>query len=263
MKRVFPLGSAIAILSALTLPSCRSDATLTPAAGKTQPIIISTAASTNELIQALGEKFADRAGHVVQVNTGSSNALASQILAGAPADLFLSASPLWADEVDQAGQAAAKVRLFTNRLVIVVPQGNPADVHGPNELLSETVEHVAIAGEQVPAGMYAQQALAKLGLWQPLIEAGKLVRGHDVRSALSYVERGEAEAGIVYSTDASITQAVKMVHEFDPSLHDEIVYVLVLLKQGREQPQARAFYEFLQSDEAEASFHRFGFTRIR
>jgi molybdate transport system substrate-binding protein len=188
--------------------------------------------------------------------------LASQILAGAPADLFLSASQQWAEEVEKAGHAADQVRLLTNQLVLVVPQGNPGDVREPNDLLGAKVQHVAIAGEKVPAGIYAEQALRKLDLWQPLAEANKLVHGQDVRSTLSYVERGEAEAGIVYSTDAKIATGVSTVYEFAPSLHDEIVYVLVLLTHGREQPAARAFFEFLQSAEADETYRQFGFTRL-
>jgi molybdate transport system substrate-binding protein len=111
--------------------------------------------------------------------------------------------------------------------------------------------------------MYADQALTKLELLEPLVTAGKIVRGQDVRSALSFVERGEAEAGIVYSTDLTAAQGVKTVHEFDPSLHDEIAYVLVLLKRDDASPRAKELFEFLQSAEADAVYAQFGFERLK
>src|SRR5262245_56253840 len=155
------------------------------------------------------------------------------------------------------------VRLLTNKLVIVVPAANPGGVKEPRDLLSPGVKKVAIAGEKVPAGMYADQALQKLELLQPLVSAGKIVRGQDVRSALSYVERGEAEAGIVYSTDLITAQGLTAMHELDPALHDEIVYVLVLLNHGSDHPQAKALYDFLQTPEAETTYAEFGFVRLR
>src|SRR5262249_5731328 len=124
------------------------------------------------------------------------------------------------------------------------------------------IQKIALAGENVPAGMYADQALAKLDLLQRLVDDGKIVRGQDVRSALSYVERGEAEAGIVYATDVAAAN-VETVHQFDRTLHDESVYVRVLLKHAGESPEARAFYEFLQSSQADDAYVKFGFERIR
>src|SRR5262249_34811402 len=158
---------------------------------------------------------------------------------GAPADLFLSANAKWADEVAKGGQAAESARLLTNQLVIVVPKGNPANVHDPKDLLSDRVKKLALAGEQVPAAMYAEQALTKLDLMKQLVDSGKIVRGQDVRTALSYVERGEAEAGIVYSTDVGVATGIESVYQFDPGLHDDIVYVLVLTKSGATRPEAR------------------------
>src|SRR4029077_11175574 len=135
-------------------------------------------------------------GTEVKVNPGPSSGLANQVIADAPVDLFLSASQQWADEVNKHDKAAAMTRLLTNKLVIAVPAANPGGVKEPKDLLSAAVKKIALAGEKVPAGIYADQALTKLKLLQPLESAGKIVRGQDVRSALSYVERGEAEAGI-------------------------------------------------------------------
>jgi molybdate transport system substrate-binding protein len=225
-------------------------------------LIISAAASTKEAIETLAEKFQAQSGSEVKVNLGSSSALANQIIAGAPADLFLSANRQWAEEVQKNGNAQAMTRLLTNRLVIAVPQDNPAGIKAPNDLLSPAVKKIALAGEKVPAGIYADQALSNLGLLEKLVGQGKIVRGQDVRSALSYVERGEAEAGIVYSTDLGAVSDLKSVHEFDPALHDEIVYMLVLLQGQRGRQQATEFYQYLQSREAEAVFRDFGFSRI-
>lgn len=255
MRRII----AIAVLVSLVLTSCtkKSERNFE---NRDATIIVSAAASTKDVVEALVQEF--EGGEKVKVNAGPSNGLASQILAGAPADLFLSASEEWADEVQKAGQAAEMVRLLTNRLVIVVPQGNPAGVREPGDLLKEGVKRVALAGEAVPAGKYADQALAKLGMLPVLEAAGKIVRGQDVRGTLAYVERGEVEAGVVYATDVAATKGVESVYEFDAGTHDEIVYVLVLLKHGAERLGVRELYQFFQSPRADEVYSTFGFVRI-
>src|SRR5262245_44914166 len=196
--------------------------------------VFSAAASTKDVVESLAEQYAKASKHAVKVNPGSSNTLAGQIIAGAPADLFLSASQEWADKVTEAKLSSQQVKLLTNKLVLVVPKGNPAGVKEPKDLNKAAVKKVALAGEKVPAGKYADQSLAKLGLLDGLVKDKKIVRGQDVRTALAYVERGEVEAGIVYSTDLFAARNVAQVHEFDSALHGEIVYVLVLLKHGEE-----------------------------
>jgi molybdate transport system substrate-binding protein len=225
-------------------------------------ILVSVAASTRNAVEELAAQFSSKSGVEVKVNAASSSRIANQILAGAPVDIFLSANRQWAEAVREAGEAEAAAKLLTNRLVIVVPPGNPAQVHEPEDLLSAGVRFVALAGENVPAGDYAEQALGKLSLLEPLTKRGRIARGQDVRGALAFVERGEAEAGIVYATDVLAAPRVEVVHEFDPALHDEIVYMLVLLKHGEQKPAARQFYEFVQSPEAALIFGRFGFSRL-
>ena len=226
-----------------------------------EAVIVSAAASTKEAIESICSQFSESNGAEVKVNTGASNALATQILAGAPADLFLSASKQWAAELQKANLVKASAPLLSNRLVVVVPKSNPAAIRQPADLLSDKIKKVALAGENVPAGMYADQALTKLNLLKPLADAGKIVRGQDVRTALSYVERGEAEAGIVYSTDVRIADNLEIALEFDPQLHDEIVYVLVLLKHGSANPAAQKLYDYLQSPDATTAYQKFGFLR--
>jgi molybdate transport system substrate-binding protein len=213
-------------------------------------------------MEALAQQFTEQYQVNVKVNPGPSNGLANQILAGAPADLFLSANQQWADEIEKAGRAQSVHRLLTNRLVLAVPRGNPAGIREPQDLTAGATKKCALAGEKVPAGIYADQALGKLGLLDKLIQDRKIVRGQDVRSALSFVERGEAEAGIVYETDVTRTNGVEVVHRFDPALHDEIVYVLVLVQREPPGPDAKLFLDFVRSPQADEMITRFHFERV-
>jgi molybdate transport system substrate-binding protein len=253
--------AAVAKASSDSSAAKESSAAAQPAPAK-QPLLISAAASTKEVMEAVTAKFQTDTGTEVKVNLGPSSGLAAQIEAGAPADLFLSANQQWADEVQKTGHADATDRLLTNQLVMVVPKGNPAGVKQPQDLLSRKVKKIALAGEKVPAGMYADQSLTKLNLLKRLTDGGKIVRGQDVRSALAYVERGEAEAGIVYSTDVASAPDVVQVYKFDSKLHDEIVYVLVLLKNGSPNPAAKQLFDYLQTAKADDIYAKFGFERL-
>ena len=263
----------IAAIACCLIVSCGGDAKApakaAPAAStdvapeKGSAVLVSAATSTKELMEALAAEFSKTYQGTIKVNPGPSSGLANQILAGAPADLFLSANREWAGKVSEAGLADRSVELLTNKLVLIVPQGNPAGVEKPADLLSEKVTKIALAGEKVPAGIYADQALTKLELLEKLTAAGKIARAQDVRGAVSFVARGEAEAGLVYSTDAAITPEVEVAHELDPALHDEIVYVLVLLKHGVKNTDATLFFEFLQADGANEIYAKAGFSRIK
>lgn len=219
-------------------------------------VTVLAAASTAEAVGEVAQRFRDATGVEVRVSGGPSNALARQIESGAPADLFLSASVEWAEAV--GGRSAATKPLLSNRLVLVVPKGNPAAVMSPGDLLSDRVRHVALAGEEVPAGRYADAALKALGLSKRL-PTERIARGHDVRATLAFVERGEAEAGIVYATDAATSGDVEVAHTFDPSLHPPIVYPVVLLKDGPAGESGRRFFDYLDTVEARENFRRHGF----
>jgi molybdate transport system substrate-binding protein len=111
--------------------------------------------------------------------------------------------------------------------------------------------------DHVPAGIYGKQALEKLGVWNSIKD--KVVRAKDVRSALVLVERGEAPLGVVYTTDAAITDKVKVVGIFPEDSHPPIVYPVALVT-GNENPAARSFLDFLKTPEAKAVFEKYGFT---
>jgi molybdate transport system substrate-binding protein len=252
-KRVFCIGCLL-LLAVPWLSGCGR-------AGKPRVLVLA-AASTTDAIEEAARDFTEQTGVEVKVSPGPSNALARQVLSGSPADLFLSASVTWAEEVARGGQEAKRRNLLSNRLVLVVPAGNPAGVHSPKDLLSSAVKRVALAGEGVPAGNYAGQALRSLGLYQRLIESHRVVRGHDVRATLAYVEKGEAEAGIVYATDARITDQVTEVYTFPPGTHGRIVYTVTLLKDAAGREAAQSFYDYLFSPAAGRIFEKHGFRRL-
>jgi molybdate transport system substrate-binding protein len=228
----------------------------------TTPLVFLTAASTKDAVEELAEKFERQTGARIRISAGPSNALASQIAAGAPADLFLSANEQWADYLEKKGAAEAVTPLLTNDLVLIVPRDNPANVRSPADLVGPRVQRVALAGDNVPAGIYARQALGALGLYEKLVQAKKIVRGQDVRVTLGYVARGEAEAGVVYATDARISDDVAIVDRFDPETYDRIVYPLILVKRDRANPMARKLYDFARSSVAAAIFENLGFKCI-
>jgi molybdate transport system substrate-binding protein len=261
MKSVSRQFAGIAVLLALTgcggTTESRKDSR-----GQRGTVLILAAASTNDALRELGDAFAKEHGVQVRINADASSKLATQINHDAPGDLFLSASEKWGDFVRDKGFAAQYRLLLGNHLVLIVPKGNPASVTRPEDLANEAVKRLALAAPAVPAGTYARQAFKKLALWDRLESQRKVVSGDDVRTALTYVERGEAEAGVVYSTDARITDQVEVVYEFPESSHDPIRYPLVLLKAGENNEGARRFYDFLQSPPASVVFKKYGFTPL-
>jgi molybdate transport system substrate-binding protein len=221
--------------------------------------ILTAASATTAIQEIVGSFSATNPEWTVHVSGGPSHGLARQILSGAPADLFLSANETWMREVQAAGLVDQQVPLLGNRLVIIVPKGNPSAVRTVGDLLSPRVQRVALAGENVPAGMYAEQFLRSRNVYDSLLRAGKVVRGSDVRAALVFVERAEVDAGIVYATDAAESNRVEVVEAVDPASHDPVVYPLALLKRPAPSRGGQQLYAYLQSEQAAGVFQRHGF----
>jgi molybdate transport system substrate-binding protein len=218
------------------------------------------AASTKDAIQEVASAFKVEKQIDVKINADDSSKLATQITQEAPAHLFLSANEKWAEFVKEKGYAQETALLLGNLLVIVTPEGNPAGVAKPEDLTKSAITRVAVAGPTVPAGIYAREALKKLKLWATLERDKKIIAADNVRVTLTYVERGEADAGIVYATDAGISEKVEKVYTFAADTHAPIRYPLVLLKSGHASAAARTFFEYLQSSKAREIFAKHGFT---
>lgn len=255
------LASALA----LVLPMTPSGTMAEPAA-----VTVFAAASLSEAMQGASELFARQGGGKVRFSFAASSTLAKQIEAGAQAQIFLSADQHWMDYLDKRGLLEPGTRRATiaNRLVLVVPADRAVtfDPGSASAWLANLPTGRIATGDpaHVPAGRYAQQALAKLGLWSQI--EPRLARADNVRNALALVERGEAAAGIVYATDAAISQRIRIAGRFPEAAHEPIVYPMAMLRgggqggaQSAERGEARRLYDFLLGSDARAFFNRLGF----
>ncbi|MCX8475319.1 MAG: molybdate ABC transporter substrate-binding protein [Sphingomonas sp.] len=222
------------------------------------PLVLA-AASLQESLSAAADAWA-RLGHARPVlSFAASSALARQVAAGAAADLFISADEPWMDDVQRRGLIVpgSRADLVGNRLVVV----QPATAQAPGKVpLSRLLAsgRVALADPaSVPAGRYAQASLTRLRLWDAI--SSRVVRAENVRAALALVERGAAEWGVVYATDARASGRVRAVRMLPAESHPPIRYPLARLKAST-SPDAEGFRRFLLSGAGKAIFARFGFT---
>jgi len=192
-------------------------------------------------------------------NFGSSGTLAREIEEGAPVDGFLSAGAKPMDDLQAKGLlvGGSRMKLLRNSLVLIVPQDSK--LTGFDGLDDERVRLVAMGDPAgVPAGQYGRETLTSLKLYDKL--RAKIVLGKDVRQVLTYVETGNADAGLVYATDARISSKVRVAAVAPESSHEPIVYPMAIVAGSRNQEAARAFVAYLTSAAAKAVFAKHGFT---
>jgi molybdate transport system substrate-binding protein len=222
--------------------------------------MVSAAASLTDAMQEIEANYRhDHPRVEVRNNFGSSGTLARQIEDGAPADVFLSAASKPMDELAAHKLLAANSRrdLLRNTLVLIVPRDS--GVSGFQQLVDSRVRTIALGDPaSVPAGQYGQQTLASMHLLNSV--QSKLVLAKDVRQVLAYVETGNADAGIVYATDALKSPGVRVAATAPESSHDPIVYPAAVIANGPNADAAREFVEYLESAQARAVFEKRGFT---
>lgn len=233
-----------------------------PALAQPKPPLVLAAASLQESMTAAAEAWAAKGHPKPVISFAASSALARQIEAGAPADLFVSADEPWMDEIEKKGliRPGTRVSFLANDLVLVARAGTKGNVTIRKGFPLARIlggGRLAIADpEAVPAGRYAKAALTNLGVWPQV--ANRIAGAESVRAALALVERGQAPYGIVYSTDARASKEVRLAGVFPASSHPPITYPIALLKSST-SPDAEGFRRFLISKEGTAIFRRFGF----
>ncbi len=179
-----------------------------------EPVRVYAAASLGPALTPLLEAWSQDSGHPTALSTASTPRIVSQLQSGAPADLVLTADTTWMQLLVDNGWAQSPVHLLSNTLVLVVPADSPV------QALAELQGPIALAGEQVPAGRYAEQALRAEGLWASLSPRAR--RGDNVRTVLAWVSRGQVSAAVVYGTDAHNNSKVRVLHRFAPESHSPI-----------------------------------------
>jgi molybdate transport system substrate-binding protein len=232
-----------------------------PARAADPQLLVFGAASLATALEAIGPVYTNETGQPVKFSFAASSALARQLEAGAPADVFLSADVEWMDYAQARGLIVRATRrdLLGNHLVLIAPASSRIALEiKPGFALSEALGDGRLATgdpDYVPVGKYARQALTKLGVWSDV--ANRLVRAENVRTALAFVARGEAPLGIVYATDAKIEPAVRIVGTFPDDTHLPIIYPVAATHGAH--TGAHRFVEFLSKEAARARFHELGF----
>jgi molybdate transport system substrate-binding protein len=225
-------------------------------------LTVSAAASLKDVMTAIQSTYKKEHPEVeLKFNYGGSGALQQQISQGAPVDLFFSAAEDKFDQLVDNGDIAKEngVDLVGNELVLVVPEEEQSTVKSFHDLAKKDVDRISIGTpESVPAGKYAKESLDKMDVWKDV--ESKVVYAKDVRQVLSYVETGNVGAGIIYKTDALISDKIKIIATADPQTHTPIIYPLGVIKDSKHYEEAKDFYNYLQNDEALKVFKDYGFT---
>jgi molybdate transport system substrate-binding protein len=226
-------------------------------------ITVYAASSLTNALQDIAEIYQKKSGKKIRFSFAASSALARQIEAGAPADIFFSADEDWVDYLQERALVQPQNRraLLSNRLVLIAQKESKVALKlQPNAPLLQALGNGRLAmadPDFVPAGRYAKQALTSLQIWPQV--AGKLARAENVRAALSFVARAEAPLGIVYATDAFLDKRVRIIDFFPETSHEKILYTAVVIPRTAHK-EVLDFFNFLRSAEAREIYQKYKFT---
>ena len=244
-------------MSLLSLPSFAADI-------NKSSITVFAAASLANVLQELGNGFTKQSSIPVRFSFAASSTLARQIENGAPADVFFSADLEWMDYLQARNLIQRDTRrdVLGNRLVLIAPADSKIKLkiapHFPLAAALGKGRLVTGDPDAVPVGRYAREALTTLGIWNDV--AQRMVRADSVRSALAFVDRGEAPLGIVYQTDAMIDKNVRVLDVFPANSHLPIIYPVALTRAAK--PDAARFVAYIRGPAGEAAFKASGFTPL-
>ena len=248
------VAAALAV-AALVLAACGGSDDNTSSGGSSASpaeIKVFAAASLTAAFTKIGEDFtAANGGTKVTLNFAGSQALATQIQQAAPADVFASAD---ITNMDKVKDLAGPPQIFaSNQLQIVVEKGNPKGVKGLDDLANPDLK-VVLAAPDVPVGKYSQQALEKAG-----VTVKPVSQEQDVKAVVSKVSLGEADAGIVYTTD--VTAGGDKVEGVDIPEDQNVVatYPIATVKASKAPDQAQAFMDYVLSDQGQQVLKSYGF----
>lgn len=251
------LGLALAAAAASALPL---------AAAHAEDVTVFAAASLKNALDDVAAAYKEKTGQTVVISYAASSALAKQIEEAAPADIFFSADLAWMDYLEERDLIMKDTRhtLLGNEIVLVAPADSATTLTVAKGMDFSSAlgadGKLAMANvDSVPAGKYGKAALEWLGVWEAV--APRVVQADNVRAALAFVATGEAPLGIVYQTDANSEPKVKVVGAFPADSHPPILYPAAITATST-NPEARAFFDFMRSDEAKPAYEKQGFTVV-
>ncbi|PTY03137.1 molybdate ABC transporter substrate-binding protein [Opitutaceae bacterium EW11] len=231
-----------------------------PEVGRGTELTVFAAVSLSEALTDIAPQFAETTQHTLRFNFGASGTLARQIEAGADADVFFSADERHLDSLGRAKLLLEGTRrqIVANQLVLLASRESSRHVHAFSDLASDSVRRIAVGNPAtVPAGAYAKAYLGTLRLWQAV--EPKIFPLEHVRAVLVAVDTGNADAGIVYRTDAKLSKSAVIVATVSIADGPHIVYPAAVLRASKSSEAARAFVAFLGTAQAQAVFARHGF----
>ncbi|HBT79907.1 MAG TPA: molybdate ABC transporter substrate-binding protein [Selenomonas sp.] len=245
--------------------STSSSSSSSSSGGSQKVLHVSAAASLTNVMQDIAKEYEQQHPDVkVEFNFGSSGALQQAIENGGQSDLFVSAAQKQMNALEKAGLLADGTRqdLLINDVVLIVPKDSKKDIKSFEDLNTDKVQKLALGEPKgVPVGQYSEQIFTYMKNLDAM--KAKAVYGTDVRQVLSWIEQGEADAGLVYATDAAITDGVKVVAKAPADSHKPIIYPVSVLKDSKQLDLAKDFEQFLLNDTSKALFEKYGFTMAK
>lgn len=232
-----------------------------PAGSERVALHVSAAASLTDVMKELAANYEQEHPNVkIVFNFGSSGALQQAIENGGETDLFFSAAQKQMNALEQAGLLLDGTRrdLLENEVVLIVPKDGGKDLSDFQQVTANDIQHIALGEPKgVPVGQYSEEVFAKLGILDAV--KGKAVYASDVRQVLSWVESGEAECGVVYATDAAVSDKVRVAVKAPAGTHKPIIYPAAVLKASKQADAAKDFLAFVASDSGRKLFEKYGF----
>ena len=282
MKKLSSLLLALSLALALTACGGNSDTTSGGTADDTaettaEPVelYVFAAASLEESLNQVIAAYKAVAPEVTVVATyDSSGTLKTQIQEGADCDVFISAAPKQMNQLDAEGgeentegldlvDSATRLDLLENKVTLAVPEGNPKGIESFDqlaELLAAGDVFLAMGNSDVPVGQYTQKIFTYYGLDEAsLASAGVLTYGSNVKEVTTQVSEGTVDCGVIYATDA-FSAGLTVVDEATADMCGQVIYPAAVLKNSASPDEARAFLDFLSTDEAMACFQAVGFS---
>lgn len=262
MKKISVIS--LLVMSFMLLVSCGQANTTTPSDSEPVALTVSAAASMTEAMQEVEVAYEAANPNVdITMNFASSGSLQNQIEQGADVDVFASASVGKMNALQDKGLILEDTRknFLENKVVLIVPKDSTADITSFDDLATDKVNQIGIGEpDSVPVGQYSKQILTSLNLFDTI--QSKVVFGKDVKEVLTWVETGNVDAGMVYSTDANVSDKVTVVANAPDDTHEPICYPAAVIKDSKNVDAAKAFVNYLYSSEAKPIFEKYGFTFI-